>query len=1166
MIGTPDLALWAPIVHAPQFEEIARRLGSGERGARIRGLVDASRAVVAQLLMAQSRRGMLLVVPDDAALEAYERDLAAAATLLGRDPRRVARLPALDALPYDAIAPHPEVVRERVLALAQLARGRLDALVVPARALLQPVPPRGDWDSWHRVVRLGDELPPDRFVLWAMSLGYRRVDIVSAPGEVSRRGGIIDVFPVTADGPVRIELFGDVVDSLRAFDTGHQRSTGQLEEVDVGPAMESPPTEQALARVSRHLDVGLRAVQGDDRAVRRFREVLDTLANQGYWPGFHALAGLACAAPALLFDHTRDLCLVVDEPERTEIELERAAREQRTAYDESQNRTLPPPEVLFAAPEVVAEHLRRAALSLEELGGTGDSTSPGHWDVACRRTRSYAGRVVEWIDELRRAAAERRRTICVMRAPGSAARLREILGEYDLGAADLGGPALGGADPQRPGGLWIGVAGLRAGFELPNLGLQVLAERELFGEERPAADRRGGDRGAFVSDFRDLKPGASVVHVDHGVARYVGLGRPKGGSLNRDFMVLEFDGGDRLFVPVDRLDLVEKYSGVAGQKPSLDRLGGAGWQRVKARVRRSVESMAKELLELYARRRSATGHAFGPDTEWQGELEAAFPYDLTPDQERALQEIKRDMESTQPMDRLLVGDVGFGKTEVAVRAAFKAVTEGTQVAILAPTTVLATQHYHTFRERFAPFPARVEMVSRFRSATETKKILQDVAVGAVDVLIGTHRLLSPDVTFSRLGLLVVDEEQRFGVAHKERLKALSIGVEILVMTATPIPRTLQMSLAGVRDLSLIETAPPGRMAIQTYVVPFRKSVVAQAIRQEMRRGGQVFVVHNRIETLAAIARALTELVPEARLLTAHGRLVEHRLEQVMLDFVEHRADVLVTTTIIENGLDIPRANTLIVNRADRFGLAQLYQLRGRVGRSHLHAYAYFLVPSPRRLSEDARKRLRALQEFSDLGAGFRLAAADLEIRGAGELLGPRQHGHIAALGFDLYCRMLEHAVLELKGEPVVDAPPVSLHLGVDIKIPEMFLPDTADRLTTYKRLAQARTAEEVDRLQADIEDRFGHLPPSARNLFDLGRLRLLAEGAGAKSVDLVDDTLQIRFHDSIPLEPSRIIQIVARERGTLKPSGMLVVPAPPQGADRIAAVSSLLNQIVGQPA
>jgi transcription-repair coupling factor (superfamily II helicase) len=571
--------------------------------------------------------------------------------------------------------------------------------------------------------------------------------------------------------------------------------------------------------------------------------------------------------------------------------------------------------------------------------------------------------------------------------------------------------------------------------------------------------------------------------------------------------------------------------------------------------------MARELLELYARRRAARGHAFSPDTTWQKDLEAAFPFELTPDQRRAMQEIKNDMESVKPTDRLLVGDVGYGKTEVAVRAAFKTVMDGFQVAVLAPTTVLALQHYETFRQRFAPFPTRVEMVSRFRSAGEIKNVLEELAIGTVDVLIGTHRLLSKDVCFRRLGLLVVDEEQRFGVAHKERLKQLSIGVDVISLTATPIPRTLQMSLAGVRDLSIIETPPPGRTAIQTYITPFRKNVLTQALRHELRRKGQVFFVHNKIDSLPALTRLISEMVPEARVVMAHGKMRERQLESVMLRFVKYDADVLVTTTIIENGLDIPRANTIIVNRADHFGLAQLYQLRGRVGRSDQHAYAYFVVPSRQSLTEEARKRLLALQEFSELGAGFRLAAADLEIRGAGELLGSRQHGHIAALGFDLYCQMLERSVQELRGEPVAETPPVSLHLGVDIKIPQSFLPDAADRLVIYKRLAQARSADDIDRLQAETEDRYGHLPMAARNLFDMGRLRLLAENTGVKSVNLAEDRLQIRFHDRPPVETARILEITVQERGSLHPSGMVTLPAPPQGSDRIPRVATVLRRL-----
>jgi transcription-repair coupling factor (superfamily II helicase) len=748
--------------------------------------------------------------------------------------------------------------------------------------------------------------------------------------------------------------------------------------------------------------------------------------------------------------------------------------------------------------------------------------------------------VAEFAGAVKDAREGGEQILCVLRAPGSANRLAELLAEYELDAM-------------------IAVAGLREGFEFPEQRVTVYSEREIFGEERLAPERKSGSRTAFLTDFRDLKVGDLVVHVDHGIARYAGLGRPKGGSVNRDFMILEFQGGDRLFVPTDRLDLVQKYSGVSGHHPVLDKLGGGSWEKVKSRVRKSVESMAKELLELYARRRAATGHAFAADGLWQTELEAAFPFELTEDQERAVREVKEDLEQAKPMDRLLVGDVGFGKTEVAVRAAFKVVMDGKQVALLAPTTVLAAQHFETIKERFAPFPAKLEMVSRFRTASDTRNVLRDLAAGETDLVVGTHRLLSKDVVFKNLGLLIVDEEQRFGVAAKERLKQLSIGIDVLAMTATPIPRSLQMSLAGVRDLSVIETPPPGRSAIQTYLMPFRKAVVAQAIRQEMRREGQVFFVHNRVETIPALVRALLELLPDARIVVAHGQMPERELERVMLRFTHGEADVLVTTTLIENGLDIPRANTIIVNRADRLGLAQLYQLRGRVGRSAQHAYAYFLIPGRQTLSETAHRRLKALQEFSELGSGFRLAAADLEIRGAGEFLGSRQHGHIASLGFDLYCTMLEQAVSQLKGEPIEERPPVSLHLAVDIKLPESYMADVGDRLALYKRLSVAKDATHVDRLQTETEDRWGHLPPSGRNLFDLARLRLAAERAGVKSVDIVDTKLQVRFDEKAAIDPRRLVELVARRRGAMTPSGMVTLPAPENRGERIRAVREILD-------
>ncbi|HEX4824562.1 MAG TPA: transcription-repair coupling factor [Candidatus Polarisedimenticolaceae bacterium] len=1144
-------AVLAPLAGVPAFAALEGAL-TGDAPAAVTGLTGAARAAALTLGVHRTRRKALLVVPDDAALAAWHRDLAAFAALSGRDPQGIVTLPALDADPYDDIPPHPEVERERLRALGRLRRGELDLLIVPARALLSWLRSPEEIAATARVLSAGDDIAPDRFVLEALHAGYRRVDAVAAPGEISRRGGIVDVFPPESDEPVRIEWFGDTVESIRSFDPDHQRSTGVLSRAVIGPAIENAATDDAMARLGTYLEGGLLRAREADAPVGPFRAKLDALREGGHLPGIEALAKLTAARPTGVLEHAKALALVLDEPERIEEELARAGYEMRASYEQSGDRVLPPPAELFIPEGDVVEALREASLSFREL--LTEESGPRTVAWPARRARTFAGRMAEFARELKESPG---RVLCVLRAAGAAKRLVEIFGEYDVAATQ---------DRTASAGVVVAVAGLREGFELPEQAFTVYTEREIFGEERATSERKSKGRASFLSDFRDLKIGDHVVHVDHGVARYAGLGRPKGGSLNRDFMILEFQGGDRLFVPTDRLDLVQKYSGVAGHEPALDRLGGTGWEKVKSRVRKAVESMAKELLELYARRQAASGHAFAPDGPWQAELESGFPFELTPDQERALGEVKGDMERAKPMDRLLVGDVGFGKTEVAVRAAFKAIMDGKQVALLAPTTVLAAQHFETIRERFAPFPVKVGMVSRFRSADETRILLRALAAGEVDMIVGTHRMLSQDVAFKNLGLMIVDEEQRFGVAAKERLKQLVLGVDVLSMTATPIPRTLQMSLAGVRDLSVIETPPPGRSAIQTYLVPFRKNVIAQAIRQEMRRSGQVFFVHNRVETIPSLVRALRELVPEARLVVAHGQMPERELERVMLRFVHDEFDVLVTTTLIENGLDIPRANTILVNRADRLGLAQLYQLRGRVGRSDQHAYAYFLIPGRQGLSESARKRLKALQEFSELGSGFRLAAADLEIRGAGEFLGSRQHGHIASLGFDLYCRMLEQAVAALTGEVAPTRPPVSLHLGIDIKIPDSFMSDVGDRLSLYKRLSATREPADVDRLQAETEDRWGHLPVAGKNLFDLTRLRLVAESAGVKSVDVVDAKLQVRFLAEAPVDPARLVDLVARRRGALTPSGMVTLPAPDKAADRIRAIRDVLQDAVAPPA
>ncbi|HYY41592.1 MAG TPA: transcription-repair coupling factor, partial [Pyrinomonadaceae bacterium] len=688
----------------------------------------------------------------------------------------------------------------------------------------------------------------------------------------------------------------------------------------------------------------------------------------------------------------------------------------------------------------------------------------------------------------------------------------------------------------------------------------------------PATEKRPREKGkrqksktaAFLSDFRDLKVGDYVVHVDHGIARFGGLQTLELGPERRgEFMLLFYAEDAKLYVPVERLDLVQRYSSAEGHEPQLDRLGGLGWQKTKAKAKRAMRDMADELLRLYAERKLVGGYAFAADSPWQREFEDGFEYVPTPDQEMAIEDVKTDMQAATPMDRLLCGDVGYGKTEVAMRAAFKAVMESKQVAVLAPTTVLAYQHFETFSARFAPFPVKIELLSRFRSPKEQKDVVKRVEAGEVDIVIGTHRILSKDISFRDLGLVVVDEEQRFGVAHKERLKQLKKRVDVLTLSATPIPRTLNMSLMGLRDMSIIETPPRDRLAIQTQVVQFGESVIKSAIELELARGGQVFFIHNRVETIETVAALVKRLVPLARVTVAHGQMNEKEMEQVMLDFVAFKADVLVATTIIENGIDIPRANTIIINRADHYGLAQLYQLRGRVGRSNRRAYAYLLIPSEQELTPIARRRLAAIREFSDLGAGFRVAALDLELRGAGNLLGGQQSGHMDALGFDLYTQMLERTVAELRGEDVQDETSVSLSLGVDVAIPEDYISDMGQRLRTYKRIASARDDEQLRQIRAETEDRYGRLPPSVENLLAYARLRRMAEETGVVSIDRTPQGLAFKLGERARVAPEKLLALVRERPGAaFTPSGVLRLELQAdEQAELIETARGLLLQI-----
>jgi transcription-repair coupling factor (superfamily II helicase) len=1139
------------------LREALAAIGTRDGSVAIAGLSPAAAAVLLPSLLQQAPGGkILLLAPGEREAGQLHADAVFAAEAM-RGPAIPVRLfPSLEADPYQELSPHPRVASERVRALRALRLPGEAIVVAPVRALIYPLAPPAAFDLYRFDLRPGGTVRPDDLSGFLLAAGYVRVDLVSGTGEFSRRGGIIDFSPPDAP-PVRVEFWGEEIESLRAFDPATQRSASALDAAEAPPVREYPWDGAALGRLRETLEERRRARRGRSAGLRGgaddMAERIERLAAGRTFPGFEACVRLAEPAPATLFDYAPESLLAAWEPGQVLSDLESVFVEMHASLDLSEEFGVPPPDELLIERPRLQGAAGGARLRLSELAL--DETTPP-FRLATSPQRSYAGRLQELAADIE-GAPPGSTTLFLMESGGRSERLAEVLRDYGLTPHLL---ADGGhAAPLPP--LAIARGRLSHGFGLPAGGLRVLTEREVFGEH-PERETRRRKVAAFSPGFRDLKVGDLVVHVEHGIGRYAGISRVGEGEAQRDFMLLRYAGDDKLYVPIDRLDLVQRYSGVAGQAPRLERLGGIGWERTRRKVRRAMEEMAKDLLQLYAARAAAPGHAFGADTTWQREFEEVFPWPLTPDQERAVVDAKADMERDRPMDRLICGDVGFGKTEVALRAAFKAVMDGRQVAVLCPTTVLAFQHLTTFRERFSSWPVTIEMISRFRTPREQKVILEAARTGKIDVLIGTHRLLSKDVGFRDLGLLIVDEEQRFGVAHKESIKAMRRDLDVLTLTATPIPRTLQMSLAGIRDMSIIETPPENRLAIQTAVVPFREGIIATAIRNELKREGQVYYVHNRVQSIGSMANLLRRVVPEARIGVAHGQMGEAALEQVMIRFLQGEFDVLLATTIIENGLDIPRVNTIIVNRADRFGLAQLYQLRGRVGRSDRRAYAFLLVPPRKGLSREARLRLKTLQDFTELGSGFRIAAMDLEIRGAGNFLGAEQSGHIAAVGFEMYSQLLESAVRELKGEPPPRESKAQINLGVDIRIPEDYIADFSARLALYKEISVARDDEEIGRIRDRVRDLYGEIPRQAENLAALASLRLLADRLGVAAIEQQRGAIEVRFGPDPAVSPERLVQETGRRPGVrLAPSGVLRVESGPGaagGEGRIAQLRELL--------
>ncbi|HWX24547.1 MAG TPA: transcription-repair coupling factor, partial [Vicinamibacteria bacterium] len=909
-----------------------------------------------------------------------------------------------------------------------------------------------------------------------------------------------------------------------------QRSAGQLETLEVLPLTDVFATRSVLEKLRPILEERF-------RGSRELPALLAGLERGTPGDELPDLLSLVPGATVPPWAHLPGAIAVSFDPESIALETEAFHARAREHRERRGAAAVPEPEeVLVGASALLARLGEAPAVHLREVDPEGRGMH-----IPARPVRRYAGDIRALEADLR---GEKGRTILFLGNLGRADRLQDVLTESGFSVGE-------GAAVE------VRVGALTQGFELPELGLRVLSDGDIFPEEVHVHPRgRGRGLRSFWSDFRDLRIGDLVVHQDHGIGRFEGLETLEIGGLRREFMVLSYQGGDKLKVPVEAFDQVQKYQSSEGARPKVDRLGSGSWDKVKKRVRKAMREMAAELLRLYAERKTRPGHAFSAESPWQAEFEEAFEFEETPDQAAAIADVASDMAADTPMDRLVCGDVGYGKTEVAMRAAMRAVLDAKQVALLAPTTILAFQHWKTFRKRFAPFPVRIEMISRLRSARETRAVLSALGKGEVDVLVGTHRMLSKDVVFRDLGLVVVDEEQRFGVAAKERLKHLKTIVDCLTLSATPIPRTLQMGLTGIRDMSVIETAPKDRLAIQTSIVKFSTETIAAAIRQEVARDGQVYFVHNRVESIYSLAHLVTRLCPEVRVGVAHGQMKEAALEKVMLDFVEGRLDVLVATTIIENGLDIPRVNTLLVNRADRFGLSQLYQLRGRVGRSDRRAHAFLLVPPDTALSEVAQKRLAAIQEFSDLGAGFRIAALDLELRGAGNLLGGEQSGHIHAVGLDLYVKLLDQTILELKGNAEPEAARAVFNIRVDVRIPPEYVPETHQRMSLYKRLSHVRDVAEVASLRDEIRDRFGALPPPVVDLLAFAHLRRRAEDLGVLQVDFAGGAFHMRFSPEPALSGKALVGLVGSLPGaSLSPQGVLRIPSPGEkpleGLDRL---------------
>ena len=1070
------------------YQTLLARLKDGKKLPWLRGLANASTAyLLATLIDDFPKKSFLIVLPSHREAEQVMEEICTyrAYPTLETTPTAASQsdinfFPSWHRKIFDGIAPPKNTVADRMRCLERLLQRERSIVVTTSQAMLYKLPPRQHFDNACRVLNLGDEIDPDDVAAMLIHGGYQSVELVEVKGEFARRGDILDVYPLTTDTPVRIEFFGDEIDTIRTFDPISQRSTASIQSVSLTPLREVLSEDISVEHWRAQTDDLIQA-QPTPQLINAVREVTQHLTKAtSQYPlqdcplndAIEAFLPMLVPETELLTDYLSDdtiVCLI--EPQWQQREVSQMHERTQELYEKKMDESslMVPPERLLASFEVLRAELERYPVISASLAPPREVTesqlAPLHFEM--KPLVLPSGNYQTIINQVKTWGVAGKRIHLFCETPQQSKRVTEILAERDLFPPDID----------------ISVGAISEGFLNEQLDLMVISEDELFGnrQRRPIRHRPPTD-GTPILSLIDLKVGDYVVHVSHGIAIYDGIRRLAIDGKSQDFLILKYSDDNILYVPTYQVDLVQKYIGSKdnAHKPRVDRIGGTAWHRRKGRVKESIEQMADELLNLYALRQARKGYSFPAEVPWQTEFEALFPYQETDDQLQAIEDVKADMEDERPMDRLVCGDVGYGKTEVALRAAFKAVMAEKQVAILVPTTILALQHYDTFEKRFQSFPIHIEMLNRFRTPREIKEIKEKLAKGTIDVVIGTHSLLSKTVAFQNLGLLIVDEEHRFGVKHKEKIKQFKETIDVLTLTATPIPRTLHMSLVGIRDFSVINTPPADRLPIQTFVMPYDSEVVREAITTELARGGQVFFVHNRVQDIQNIAITLQELVPEARIAVAHGQMPERDLEAVMLEFVRHKHDILVCTMIIESGLDIPNVNTILINRADALGLAQLYQLRGRVGRANVQAYGYLFYPRDRAITEGAQKRLRVIEEFTDLGSGFKIALRDLEIRGTGNILGAEQHGHIVTVGYELYCRLLEEAVMALKGEKVEETLETRISLPIEAYLPDDYVPDSRQKVAIYKKIAGLKDTAALKELREELQDRYGAIPEPLR--------------------------------------------------------------------------------------